>query len=84
MGTNFCLQEKTFAPAGAKEKLSATQWIPACAGMTGDKSFVTPAQAEVGLNSASNASQILTCLRSGIVNFKDLIPAYAGMTKKKA
>ena len=43
--------------------------------------FVTPAKAGVGLNSVSNANQILTCSRSGIVNFIDLIPAYAGMTK---
>ena len=46
--------------------------------------FVTPAQAGVGLNSVSNANQILTCSRSGIVNFIVPIPAYAGMTKKKA
>ena len=43
--------------------------------------FVTPAKAGVGLNSVSNANQILTCSRSGIVNFIVLIPAYAGMTK---
>ena len=50
-------------------------------GNDGNKIFVTPAQAGVGLNSVSNANQILTCSRSGIVNFIVPIPAYAGMTK---
>ena len=63
----------------------ATPFVtPAFSLVTPAFSLVTPAKAGVGLNSVSNANQILTCSRSGIVNFIDLIPAYAGMTKKKA
>ena len=38
----------------------------------------------MGLNSVSNANQILTCSRSGIVNFIDLIPAFSLVTPAKA